>query len=136
LEIKQLETIHTVLEQGSFLKAAEALGYVQSAITLHIQQLEKEVGFKLFEKQGRRMILTSEGRAFWEHARHLIDQMNALKETAAEISGGQIGHVRLGTIETVGKNILPPVLIDFFKKHPKMKLSLEFGGMKSISYGL
>lgn len=121
------------LEEGSFLKAAEKLGYVQSTITLHIQQLEEELGIKLFEKAGRRMILSQEGTFFWTYAQSLLERADSLKEIMCDFSSGQTGHVRLGAIETIGKSMLTPKIINFCKNHPNMKLSLEFGGTESIS---
>lgn len=64
MELKQLQTIKYILNEGSYLKAAEKMGYVPSTVTLHIQQLEDELGIKLFEKKGRRMVLSKEGDFF------------------------------------------------------------------------
>jgi len=116
-----------ILKKGSFLKAAETLGYAQSTISLHIQQLEEYLGIKLFEKNGRRMVLTHEGKVFWEYASRLLDQAMELKEkTLLDISQTIQGHVRIGVIETVGKKYLPPILIEFLKENPKVTLSIEF----------
>lgn len=133
MELKQLQTIKSILQEGSFLKAAEKLGYAQSTITLHIHQLEEEMGIKLFAKKGRRMILSQEGAFFWANAHLLIERVDSLKEAMYELTSGQTGHVRIGTIETIGKAMLTPILINFYKRHPNMQLSLEFGGTESIS---
>lgn len=126
MEIKQLTTIQTILTKGSFLKAAESLGYAPSTISLHIQQLEAYLGIRLFEKRGRRMALTAEGQVFWENARHVLEQFDQLKDhTLSELSKTVQGHVRIGTIESAGKK-LPPILIPLLKKHPHLTISIEY----------
>lgn len=62
MDTKYLRTVKAILETGSFQKAALSLNYTQSTITFHVQQLEKEFSFKLFEKVGRRMELTQAGK--------------------------------------------------------------------------
>jgi Transcriptional regulator len=62
MDLKYLTTIKTILETGTFQKAANRLNYTQSTVTFQIQQLESELGMKLFERIGRRMVLT-EARA-------------------------------------------------------------------------
>lgn len=126
MEIKQLTTIQMILNKGSFLKAAESLGYAPSTISLHIQQLEAYLGIRLFEKRGRSMALTTAGQVFWENARHLLEQFAQLKDyTLSELSKTIQGHVRIGTIESAGKK-LPSILIPLLKKHPHLTVSIEY----------
>ena len=61
MELKNLRTFQTVVDRGSYQKAAEYLGYTQSTVTVHIQQLEEELGVPLFQRVGRRMTLTQAG---------------------------------------------------------------------------
>ena len=133
MDIKHLQTMEAIMTHGSYLKAAEALGYVQSTITLHVQQIEEELGVQLFEKQGRRMVLTQDGRVFWERARALVEQMASLKQAMSELSEGWLGKIRVGTIDSFFKKSVSPILMQFIREHPKVKVSLEFGGMLSIS---
>ena len=64
MELKYLETFRTIVEEGGFSKAAKKLGYTQSAITFQVDQLEAELSVRLFDKIGRRMVLTKAGRAW------------------------------------------------------------------------
>ena len=61
MDLKYLETFKTIIEEGSYARAADKLGYTQSTITFQVQQLEQELSIKLFEKIGRRMQLTKAG---------------------------------------------------------------------------
>lgn len=58
MELKYLQTFQTIIEEGSFTKAAEKLNYTQSTITFQMGQLEQELSAKLFERVGRRMMPT------------------------------------------------------------------------------
>lgn len=79
------------------------------------------------------MVLTHEGQVFWEHANRLLDHAMQLKEEIlSDLSQSIQGHVRIGTIETVGKNHLPPILIPFLKENTKVTLSIEFIRTNSI----
>ena len=62
MNTKNFVTFKTILEMGSFQKAADELGYTQSTVTFQIKQLEEELNLKLFEKIGRRMVLTQAGK--------------------------------------------------------------------------
>lgn len=62
MEFRHLQTFQAIAQEGGFLKAAEKLQYAQSTITLHIQQLEAELGVKLFSRRGKRTELRVAGR--------------------------------------------------------------------------
>ena len=72
VELKNLRTFQTIVDQGSYQKAADCLGYTQSTVTIHIQQLEEELGIPLFERTGRRMVLTQVGEQALSQARELL----------------------------------------------------------------
>ena len=133
MELKQLQTIKNILTEGSYLKAAEKMGYVPSTVTLHIQQLEEELGIKLFEKVGRRMLLSKEGDFFWMNAQLLLEHADAFKKVMDNFVTGQMGHVRLGTISTIGRSLLIPKIISFCKEYPNIKLTFELSSSEVIT---
>ncbi|MQK92318.1 hypothetical protein C2U36_13730 [Escherichia coli] len=63
MDLRRFITLKTVVEEGSFLRASQKLCCTQSTVTFHIQQLEQEFSVQLFEKIGRRMCLTREGKS-------------------------------------------------------------------------
>lgn len=67
MDLRRFITLKTVVEEGSFLRASQKLCCTQSTVTFHIQQLEQELSVQLFEKIGRRMCLTSEGKRLMPH---------------------------------------------------------------------
>lgn len=71
MELRQLQTFVTITQTESFSRAAEVLGYTQSALTVQIRLLENELGVKLFDRMGKRVYLTAPGRQFLGHANQL-----------------------------------------------------------------
>ncbi|PSB54971.1 LysR family transcriptional regulator [Chamaesiphon polymorphus] len=132
MEFRHLQTFQTIDREGSFLKAAEKLQYAQSTITLHIQQLEAELGVKLFARRGRRTELTVAGRTLAEHADLLLHQAANLQQTMTDLVAGEAGHLRIGSIEPVASVHLPAILARFCTQHPKVRLTLETGVTRSI----
>ena len=127
MEFRHLKTFQTIIQTGSFLHAAEQLQYAQSTITLHIQQLEQELGVKLFLRQGKKTKLTAAGKALEVHANFLLHRAQMLHQEMLELVLGKTGHIRLGSIEPVASLQLPPLLVKFCREYPKVRLTLETG---------
>ncbi|WP_213133560.1 LysR family transcriptional regulator [Citrobacter sp. FP75] len=123
MDLRRFITLKTVVEEGSFLRASQRLCCTQSTVTFHIQQLEQELSVQLFEKIGRRMRLTSEGKRLMPHVHELIRVMASLRQSArqdAEVSG----DLRVVTGETLLAYKMPQVLQRFKQRAPKVRLSL------------
>jgi LysR family transcriptional regulator, regulator of the ytmI operon len=132
MEFRHLQTFQAIVQEGSFQKAAEKLQYAQSSITLHIQQLEAELGVKLFSRRGKRTELTVAGRTLREHADRLLHRAANLQQTMTDLVAGEAGHLRIGSIEPVASIHLPALLVQFCHEHPKVRLTLEVGVTQSI----
>lgn len=124
MELKNLRTFQTVVDQGSYQKAAEALGYTQSTVTVHIQQLEEELGVPLFERTGRRMALTQVGGRALAQARELLlaaDRLSQLGQEGKEPSG----ILRVDMAETLLCYKTQPVIQAFRKLAPQVRLIIR-----------
>jgi DNA-binding transcriptional LysR family regulator len=132
MDLRQLQTFQAVVEHGSFLRAAEALQYAQSTITLHIQQLEAELGVPLFARLGKKTQLTEAGRLLCSEAAQILGRVEALRQTMRELAGGEAGYVRLGAIEPAASLRLPELLVRFCTDRPRVRLALEVGGARAI----
>ncbi len=90
MNTKSLVTFKTILEVGSFQKAADKLGYTQSTVTFQIKQLEEELALKLFEKIGRRMELTQAGKDIMPYVDMILqgtEQISNYGKSLSEITG-------------------------------------------------
>lgn len=133
MELRHIYTFQAIVKEGSFLKAAEKLMYAQSTITLHIQQLEAELGVKLFIRQGKKVQLTEAGRSLQEQADSLVARAMALQQTMFDLVAGEAGHVRIGVIEPTASQRLPQILAPFCRERPRIHLTLEVGTTRFIS---
>lgn len=124
MELKYLNTFRTIVTEGSFTKAAKKLNYTQSTITFHIGQLEQELSVKLFEKIGRRMMLTKAGEQlipFIDEILTSVDKMRCFDSEAAKYQG----NLHIGVGETLLCYQLPHILKEFHRKAPKIRLFLQ-----------
>ncbi|WP_300005948.1 LysR family transcriptional regulator [uncultured Cedecea sp.] len=124
MDLRRFVTFKTVVEEGSFAKAAQKLYCTQSTVTFHIQQLEQELGVQLFEKIGRRMIVTPAGKKLLPEVHELTRVLQGIKQLAqqdAELSG----DLRVVVGETLLAYKMPAVLQRFRIKAPQVRIFLQ-----------
>lgn len=121
MEFRHLDTFRTVAAELSFTRAAARLGYVQSAVTSHIKALEDELGVRLFDRLGRRIVLTHAGSQLLDYAGRILQLAD---EAAAMISeGGEpTGPVIVNAPEMICAYRLPPVIRELHRRHPGIQL--------------
>ena len=110
MELRHFLTFRAVLREGSFLKAARALRLAQPTVTLHIQELEAELGLELFDRRGRRRPQTPAGELFAERALPILDAVDSLARSMAELRDGRSGLLRIGSIEPAASQRVTPLL--------------------------
>ncbi|UUZ81071.1 LysR family transcriptional regulator [Paenibacillus sp. P26] len=127
MDLKMLKTFLTIVRLGGFQKTAEELQYAQSTISMQIQKLEADLGVTLFVRDGKRIRLTEAGRMLSRQAEPLLKSAESLREALAGVGQGMAGQVRIASVEPAATSRLSPVLADFSKERPAVKLSLEIG---------
>ena len=125
MELRNIKSFIKVAEFENFSKAAEVLGYAQSTITLQIQQLEQELGVNLFDRIGKRVLLSEKGRAFLSYANDMVQLEAEAIETVSE-NTTPTGTLRIGTIESIASSFLPLLLEEYLKKCPQVHLDIVF----------
>ena len=131
MEFRQLQTFMIIAQTESFSKAAELLGYSQSAVTVQIRLLEKELDTRLFERMGRKIALTAQGQNLQIHAGRILEEMS---QAEAEIRLEQelCSPLHVGVIESLFFTKLPPILGYFRQHYPKVSLKLTTGTPKEL----
>jgi DNA-binding transcriptional LysR family regulator len=125
MDLVELQIFKTVAEQGGITRAATALHRVQSNVTTRVKQLEERLGTKLFHRQGRKLVLSSEGRLLLDYAERLL---RLSTEAQAAIRGHALhGVFRLGSLESTAAARLPSVLAAYHRAHPGVRLELVTG---------
>ena len=135
MELKNLRTFQTVVDQGSYQRAAERLGYTQSTITVQIQRLEEELGVPLFERVGRRMVLTEAGERILPQARELLLGADRLLESGKK-DRVPSGTLRVDMAETLLCYQAQPVIRAFREQAPQVRLVIRSCNCMRIPAGV
>ncbi|MDF2681099.1 MAG: transcriptional regulator [Brevibacillus sp.] len=135
MDVKELITFRTIIEEGSFSKAAAKLNYAQSTVTNQVQRLEKELGFKLF-KRGWDAVLTEAGSVYANEVEGLINHWNYVRDQAKSLEKEEIGTLDIGVIEAVADRVLPAVLQRFREQKPLIQCRFLVGNTDTLSNAL
>lgn len=126
MDIRNIHTFIRVAELKSFSKAAGELNYVQSTVTMQIQQLERELGYPLFDRIGKKVSLTSLGMEFLTYAyeiMHAVEKAENLGRNTLNLRG----MLRLGVSESILFGGLVDFLPAFKEKYKNMDLRVKTG---------
>ena len=127
LEMRHLLALMAVVETGTFSKAAEQLGYTQSAVSQQVATLERMVSTPLFERPGgpRPVRLTAAGEMLLTHARAVLARVSSAATDLRALASGEQGELRVGTLPSVGTKILPRLLGTFRAEWPGIQIVLR-----------
>ena len=126
VELRHLAALKAIAEEGSFGRAADRLGYTQSAVSQQVATLERLVGERLIERPGgpRPVSLTEAGRLLLRHAEAIVARLDAAQADFAALSAGEAGTLRVGTYQSIGQRILPTVMRRFAAAWPRVEIRL------------
>lgn len=119
MELRNIKTFARIAEVGSFTRVATELGYTQSAVTMQIKQLERELGCVLFERLGRSVRLTPEGERLLPVANRMLqaaDEASRIAQKPDEVSG----TLRIGVSDSLLVGVLAPVLSELSRTYPRV----------------
>lgn len=121
------------IETGSFTKAAEELGYTQSAISQMVHSLEEELSTTLILRSRKGITLTPDGEEFLPYIKNICNSHRELIEKRKEMEGLQSGLIRIGTFSSVACHWLPGLIKDFKELYPAVHFELHQGNYTDIS---
>jgi DNA-binding transcriptional LysR family regulator len=125
MELRQLKTFDAVVKAMNFTTAARELHFAQSTVSEQIQNLEKELGSRLFDRSNRQLVLTTEGKSLAEYANRIIALSDEAQRAVAE--GGPSIQLSVGALETLTAYRLPNVLARYRVNQPDIRVSLKRG---------
>jgi len=126
MDIHHLQVFVTVAKEKSFSRAAEVLERTQPAISQAVRRLENEVGEMLFDRSSKDGTLTSAGEVLIDYARQMLNLRQAAQNAIKEIRGLHTGRVTISANEHTVFSLLP-VIEQFRKQHPKIKIEVRRG---------
>ena len=123
LNLEALRTFISIVDLNGFNKAADKVNRSQSAVSMQMKKLEEVTGRSLFEKRGKKHVLTNQGEILLSYARKILDMNDeaflALKETKLK------GKVRIGIQVDFAETLLPKTLFAFTKTYPEVLIDLK-----------
>ena len=130
IELRHLTALVAVADAGTISRAAEHLGYTQSAVSQQIAALERAVGAPVFDRPGgpRPLRLTEVGEALLVHARSVLAMLREAEADVRAVATGGRGRLRVGSVQSAGTRILPGVLRRFHDERPGVEVLLRESG--------
>jgi LysR family cyn operon transcriptional activator len=136
MELRHIRYFIRAAELLHFTRAAESLFVSQPTLSMHIQQLEEELGTPLFDRVGRKVQLTEAGKVFLEHAERAVRELELAEEKIADLKGLASGTLQLGAILTFGQELLPTWIASFTANHPHIRMVVKTGDSDFIEENL
>lgn len=127
LDSRQLHAFAALARRGSFTLAAKDLFLTQSAVSHAIKALEEDVGCRLVDRIGRRVLLTQAGEQFLRHTEKILREMELARAGLEHLTKWGHGRLRVGASTTACQHILPTVLREFRQSYPKCVIRIEPG---------
>lgn len=126
MDIAALKAFIAVADAASFSLAAEQLYLTQPAVSKRISALESELQTRLFDRIGRAVTLTEAGQTLLPRARHILLELEDSVRTLSNLSGSVQGTLHFATSHHIGLHRLPPVLKQFVRRYPQVRLDIRF----------
>ena len=132
MEDHKLKVFCTVAETRSFSKTSEIIHLTQPAVSLQIQALEEIYETKLFDRSSSMVSLTPAGEVLYKYAKDILTLYASADKVIGKLTGLVKGSVTIGACSNIGNYVLPSVITDFRKTHPKIKIHLLVSNTKRV----
>lgn len=130
--LRQLEIFVAIANNHNITMAAELLHLSQSAMSMGLTTLEQQLGIKLFDRVGKRLLLNAAGHQLLPKAMHLLAQARELEHSIGKKTGELSGTLTISASSTVGNYVLPSIIGKFAIQHPKVKAVLHIGNTEQV----
>ncbi|NOC91723.1 LysR family transcriptional regulator [Ruegeria atlantica] len=125
LRVRQLEALMAVTTNGSVTAAASDLGVTQPAVSRLLSDLEKSLGFQLFDRREGRLVPTQEVRYLLPSVERVLELMRQISDVSQDITQRKAGHIRVACLPGFATSHLPKVVAGFLKDRPGVTLTIE-----------
>ncbi|MBK8000905.1 MAG: LysR family transcriptional regulator [Verrucomicrobia bacterium] len=127
IDSRQLRAFAALARTGSFTLAAKELFLSQSAVSHSMKALETDVGCRLFDRVGKKVLLTQAGESLLHHTEKILQEMAAARAGLEQLGKWGVGRLRIGASPTACQYILPAVLREFKESFPKCRIAIAPG---------
>lgn len=124
VDLSQLEIFLRIAEEKSFSRAAEKMLRTQPAISIAIKRLEEDLGEPLFDRSSKAGTLTEAGKILHSYAQRMINLRDEARAAVSELRGMHRGRLSIGANESTSLYLLPPLLVEYRRRHPEIKIEV------------
>lgn len=136
MNYRQIEIFAAVMKAGTISRAAETIGLTQPGVSRAIGQLERVLGFSLFDRVRNRIIPTPEAKLFYADIKRSFRGMDALRASAARIRDHGSGQLRIGALSALGSSLVPRAVRRFRESHPDIAVTLMVLPSRDVRNGV
>ena len=132
MDLQRYRLFVDLAETGNLTRTGERMGYTQSGVSRFLKNMEKELGFVLFNRTRRGLTLSDAGRALLPSAKELLKSGEQLEQTIRALNGVETGSVSIGVFTGISIRLLPDILKEFLDQAPNITLKTREGGIREI----
>ncbi|MBC8096779.1 MAG: LysR family transcriptional regulator [Akkermansiaceae bacterium] len=132
LDSRQVRMFCVLARTGSFTQTAREVHVTQSGVSHAMKALERDVGCRLLDRLGKKVVLTQAGEQLLHHATKILQEMESARESLAHLGKWGRGRLRLGASTTACQHIIPPVMREFKESFPDHVITIQPGDTPEI----
>ncbi|HXV84559.1 MAG TPA: LysR family transcriptional regulator [Candidatus Binatia bacterium] len=134
MRVRYLRALRAVVETGSVTEAAQRLSLTQPQVSRLLGTLERELGFALFLRQGRRIVPTLEGAQFYEETKRILSGFDEITRIASDIRTRQDAWLRIVAQPYLAYSLLPSAIAEFAKLNSSVRISMEIRSRADVGH--
>ncbi|MEW5593084.1 selenium metabolism-associated LysR family transcriptional regulator [Peribacillus frigoritolerans] len=131
-----LKVFVTVIEQKNFSRAGDILNLSQPGVSLHIRNLENELGTKLIYRSPKQVQITEPGKILYRHAKQMLNHYETAKREINEFNNVVSGTMKIGASFTIGEYYLPKALAEFATQYPMVDIQIIISNSNDVIQGI
>jgi LysR family transcriptional regulator, carnitine catabolism transcriptional activator len=130
---RQLRAFHLVADRRNFTRAAEALFLTPSGLSVLVRELERQIGFRLFDRTTRQVVLTAQGSELLEITRAALNMLDEGMSRIEQAAKRKNRRITIGTTPWIAAHVLPLAIREFRDKHPGLEIHLFDGNLSALA---
>ena len=131
ITFRQLQIFEAVAQTQSYTRAAERLHMTQPAVSMQMKQLEETVGLDLFERQGKKIVITMAGEKLRKHANKIINRFEVLKSSINKLKKGQLEQIKISAA-TTANHFVTHMMAEFSRLHKEINITLDITNRETL----
>src|ERR1700744_4971839 len=120
----EINLFTAIVERGSFIAAANALGVPKATVSRKIDELETRLGVRLLQRTTRKMSLTEAGQAYFEHCERILAEIDEAERAVGQLAEAPRGNLRVSASFSIGSRFIGHLLPEFLKRYPDVRVNL------------